>query len=124
METVFTVKKYLAVNGLPFRGDNENRDISSENFGGGLYLNTFSDLLFKLDPNLRRIAERLPANAKYTSSDMIIMEQQSILQTKFADKVKRTETFTIMMDGSSDKWEIEGIVVRFTIELYKGCWTY
>ena len=49
METVFNVVKYLAVNGLPFRGRDENTDFGSESFGSGVYLNTFGDLLFKLD---------------------------------------------------------------------------
>ena len=34
VETVFTVVKYLAVNGLPFRGDVENTDFTSVDYGG------------------------------------------------------------------------------------------
>jgi helix-turn-helix protein len=41
----------------------------SEDFSGGLYLNTFSELVFKLDDNLKQVAIKLPANAKYVSSD-------------------------------------------------------
>jgi hypothetical protein len=118
METVFNVVKFLAVNGLPFRGDVENTDFDSEDFGGGLYLNTFSDLVFKLDDNLKQIAIKLPANAKYTSSEIqneVIEVLQSILKERIASKAKESEVYTVMMDGSSDKrWrEIEGIVIRF-----------
>ena len=67
VEAVFNVVKFLTVYGLPFRGHDENTDFGSESFGGGVYLNTFGDLLFKLDENLKEIAEKLPANAKYTS---------------------------------------------------------
>ena len=35
VETVFTVAKYLAINGLPFQGDIENTNLFSENVGGG-----------------------------------------------------------------------------------------
>ena len=98
--------KYLTVYGLPFRGHDENTDFGSESFGGGVYLNTFGDLLFKLDENLKEIAEKLPANAKYTSpyiQNEAISLLQSMLKTKNTDKVKKAETFTVMMDGSSDK---------------------
>ena len=49
LETVFTTIKYRAINGLSFWGDVENTNFFSENVGGGVYLNTFSELLFKLD---------------------------------------------------------------------------
>ena len=114
VEAVFKAVKYLTVNGLPFRGHDGNTDFGSESFGGG-------DLLFKLDENLKEIAEKLPANAKYTSPYIqkeVISLLQSMLKTKITDKVNKAETFTVMMDGSSDKcwWEIEGVVVRFIDE--------
>ena len=34
LEAVFHTIRYLIVNGLPFRGDKENSDFSSESFGG------------------------------------------------------------------------------------------
>ena len=55
--TVFHVVRYLSANGLPLRGD-------------GLFLRTFSQLLFPLDPKLIKIHKRLPANAKYPSHDI------------------------------------------------------
>ena len=40
VEAVYLVIRYLSMNGLPLRGDVENTELSSEEFGGGLYLNT------------------------------------------------------------------------------------
>ena len=70
VEVVFHVVKFLSMNGLPFRGDNENSNFASADFGGGLYLNMFGDLLFPVNPNLKQIAKELPANAKYTSPEI------------------------------------------------------
>ena len=92
VEAVFNIVKYLTVYGLPFRGHDENTDFGSESFGGGVYLNTFGDLLFKLDENLKEIQNE------------VISLLQSMLKTKITDKVNKAETFTVMMDGSSDKW--------------------
>ena len=124
VETVFNVVKFLAMNGLPFRGDVEKTDFASEDFGGGLYLNTFADLVFPLDDSVKQIAMKLPGNAKYTSSDIqneVIEVLQTILKETIANKVKKAQAYTVMMDGSSDKrWrEIEGIVVRFVNEVGK-----
>ena len=116
-QSKFGKKIYLSMNGLPFRGDIENTDFTSEDFGGGIYLNTLKDLLFEVEPKLLVIAEKLPSNSKYTSADIqnqVIEALQNILKAKIADDVNKARTFTVMMDGSSDKSfrEIEGIVVR------------
>ena len=50
------------MNGLPLRGDSEKTDFKGE-ISGGLFLNTFGQLLFKLDPELDALARRLPDNA-------------------------------------------------------------
>ena len=86
-----------------------NTDLKTWDFGVCVYLNTFSDLLFKLNPELKNIATRLPANAKYRSPDI----QNEVI--KVLRKILKRNIFTIMVDGSSDKswWEIEGIVVRY-----------
>ena len=57
LEAVFYTIQYLVVNGLPFCGDDENCDFSSEDFGGRVYLNTVKDLLFQLQPELKLIAK-------------------------------------------------------------------
>ena len=63
---VFSVVKFLVMNGLPLRWDVEVTDFD-EGVSGGLFLNTFGHLLFKMDPGLEALARRLPDNAKYTS---------------------------------------------------------
>ena len=81
--TVFSVVKCLVMNGLPLRGDSEMTDFKGE-ISGGLFLNTFGQLLFKLDPELDALARRLPDNAKYTSPDI----QNEVIKV-LADLVKR-----------------------------------
>ena len=118
LDTVFTVVKYLGINGLPFRGHTENTDFISESFGGGLYLNTYADLGFKLNPELHEFAKRLPSNAKYTSPDVqneaaeIISE---IVKETIAKRVQDSKLYTIMVDGSTNKngEEVIGLVVRY-----------
>ena len=67
---VFTVVQYIAINGLPLRGYREHTDFMSDNFGWGLYLDTYADFVFKLKPDLLAIAQYLPSNAKYTSHEV------------------------------------------------------
>ena len=62
---VFHVTKFLAGYGLPFGGESEK---SSDN-GDGLYLRTFSQLLFLLEPKWSDIHKQIPQNAKYTSPE-------------------------------------------------------
>ena len=38
VETVFNIVRFLAVNGLPFRRDVENTDVTSEDFGWGAFI--------------------------------------------------------------------------------------
>ena len=64
LKTVFNTTKYLVSNGQPFRGNEENTNFNDQ-ASGGLYLNTFTDLIFAQDPNLEEIAKQLPKNAKY-----------------------------------------------------------
>ena len=67
VNAVFDVIVFLTVNGIPFRGHDENTDFSSDSAEGGVYINTFTDLIFRRNPDLEAIAKRLPLNAKYTS---------------------------------------------------------
>ena len=74
--------------------------------------------MFPLDDSLKQITLKLPGNAKYTSSTIqneAIEVLQDILKAKLSERVRKANTFTLMMDGSSDRcWrEIEGIVVRY-----------
>ena len=118
VETVFNVIKFLSMNGLPFRGDIENTDFTSDSFGGCVYLNIFAGLLFPVQPNLKKVAENLPRNAKYTSPEIqneVITVLRSIVKAKIIKEVKEAKSFTVMVDGSTDKnrREIVGIVLRY-----------
>ena len=112
--TVFHVVRYLSANELPLRGDTETDIIT----GDGLFLRTFSQLLFPLDPKLIDIHTRLPVNAKYTSHDIqdeVIEELASLTQEKISDEIKEAKLFTIMADGTTDKnrKEVQGLVCRY-----------
>lgn len=76
LKTVFNTTKYLVANGLSFRGHEENTDFDNK-MSGGLYLNTFADLLFVQDPHLQEIATKLPSTAKYTSPEI----QNEVIET-------------------------------------------
>ena len=58
------------MNGLPFHGNNECTKFEEISFGGGLFLNTFRDLLFPDNPKLEAIAKGLPQHGKYTSLEI------------------------------------------------------
>ena len=68
LKTVLNTAKYLVANGLNFQEHEENTEM--QNLSGGLYLNTFSDLIFVQDPSLKGIASSLPKNVKYTSPEV------------------------------------------------------
>ena len=104
LKTVFNTTKYLVANGQPFRGHEENTDFI-EKIVGGLYLNTFADLLFVQDPSLQKIAMYLPKNAKYTSPEVqneVIATLAEIVSETVAKECKEAELFTLMMDGTTD----------------------
>ena len=94
MEAVFNVVKFLSSNGLPFRGHDENTDFISGNVSGGIYLNTFSHLLFQINPELEEISKKLPNNAKYSSPDIqneVIDVIAKLTQRKISAEVKAAE---------------------------------
>ena len=118
VEVVFNVVRYLVVNGMPIRGHSENADFQSDSAEGGIYINTFTYLLFKADPKLKDIAKRLPANAKYMSSDIqndVIDALYNVAKSKIANKIRKAELYTVMLDGSTDTTanELVGIVARY-----------
>ena len=118
VEAVFIVVKFLATNGLPFRGHEEKTDFSTGDISGGVFLNLFPQILFQIKPELFAIAQRLPLNAKYTSPEIqneIIDVLHTLLKRKICDYVQAAEIFTVMADGSTDKngKEIEGFVIRY-----------
>ena len=111
---VFNVIRYLAANGTPLRGDKET-EIKT---GDGIFLRTFSQLLFNLDPKLMEIHKKLPGNAKCTSPDVqneVISILANLVKNKIANDIRNAKLFTIMADGTTDKnrKEIQGLVCRY-----------
>ena len=107
---VFNVTKFLCANGLPFRGSHGS-DIDTAD---GLFLRAFSQLLFPLEPKLKKIHKNLPKNAKYTSHEIqneVIEILASLVNQKIAKDVRKAE----MADGTTDKNrnEIQGLVFRY-----------
>lgn len=114
--TVFSVIKYLVMNGLPLRGDVESTDF--EDLSGGLFLSTIGDLLFKMDPGLQEIAKRLPENAKYTSPDIqndVIEVLADMVKRQISESCIKSGVYTVMMDGTEDGngTEMEAVVLRY-----------
>lgn len=118
LHTVFRVVQFLVLNGLPLRGDVENTDFENESVSGGLFLSSFSDLLFQIDPNLETIAKRLPENAKYTSPDIqneVIQVLLSNVKNRIATECRKAGAYTVILDGteSSNHDEMEAVVLRY-----------
>ena len=89
--------------------------------GDGLFLRTFSQLLFPLDPKLVEIHKKLPANAKYTSHDIqdeVIAVLASLTQETIAEERRKQNSShlwqmglpTIMADGTTNnngRWDYQ-----------------
>ena len=80
MEAVFDVVKFLSSNGLPFRGHDESTDFISGDVSGGIYLNTFSDLLFQINPELEKISKKLPTNAKHRPLKLTVNSHTRVIE--------------------------------------------
>ena len=111
---VFNGSRYLCANSLPFRGTNE----SDIDVGDGLFLETFSQLLFLLEEIWKKIHKNLPKIAKYTSLDIhdeVIEVLSSSVRNKMVEDVRKAELFTIMADGTTDRNrnKIQGLVCRY-----------
>ena len=64
VEVIFHVIRYLAAEGLPFRGDDESHDFE-KGLSGGLFLDTMQNLVFELKPEIRALAKRMQRNAVF-----------------------------------------------------------
>ena len=83
-------------------------------------MNTFSHLLFQINPELEKISKKLPNNAKYSSPDIkneVIDVIAKLTQRKISAEVKAAEIFIIMADGSTDNngKVIEGFAARYIV---------
>ena len=61
--------------------------------------------MFTLQPEIGALAKKIPSNAKYLSSDIqneIIQVMTNMVRNVHASRVKNSEIFTIMVDGTSD----------------------
>ena len=117
LETICTVMRHLATTGQPFRGDTEILDFE-KGISGSLFLDTLNNLVFELQPELLNIAKRLPKNAKYLPSDIqnkFIEVLANMVREKHATEVKKAKSYSIMVDGTTDKnmEEVQGVVARF-----------
>ena len=117
LEVIFHVVRFLTANGLPFRGDDECLDFDGR-LSGGLNLNTLQHLVFEMQPDLATLAKKMRRNAKYLSSDVqneIIEIVATLVREKHALRICKSELYTIMADGTTDKnhEEIQGIVIHF-----------
>ena len=111
---IFNVIRYLAANDMPLCGDKET-EIKT---GDRIFLRTFSQLLFNLDPKLMEIHKKLPGNAKCTSPDVqneVISILANLVKNKIANDIQNAKLFNIMADGTTDKnrKEIQGLVCRY-----------
>ena len=99
IEAVFIVIKTLVANGQTIRGHTEKTDFRNEDVSGGLFLETLSNIVFPLRPDIANAAKLLPENAKYTSPE-IQNEMITILTTcvknKIAQEIREAEMFTVM----------------------------
>ena len=114
---VFNVAKFLAANGLPFRGD-EDGDLDGDGKGTGLFQCMFSQFLFQLEPKWKEVYKNLPENAQYTSPTIqneVIAVLASLVKRTISDDVRAAEVYTIMADGTTDKnrKEVQGLVCRY-----------
>ena len=69
------------------------------------HLNTYRNL-FKLQPDLLKIAQRLPANVKYMGHEIqkdVISVLAKMLKKVVAERMSESKLFIIMIDGSTDK---------------------
>ena len=117
LEVIFHVIRYLAAEGLPLQGDHENLDFS-EGLSGGLFVDTSNNLVLPLQPEIAALAKKIPRSAKYLSSAIqneIIQVMANMVRNVHASRVKNSEIFAIMVDGTSDtnREEIQGVVARF-----------
>ena len=95
---VFNVVRYLSANGLPFRGTSEGTID-----GDGLFLRTFSQLIFPMDESWVEIHKNLPQNAKYNSPTIqneVISVLAELVKEAIAAKIKAAGVYTIMADGT------------------------
>ena len=123
MASIIDVVQFLCLNELAFRGDGKSGLNTlyddDENEPSGLFLRLFEYTL-KKDEKLRTIYKSIPKNASYTSArfqNELIEILKSVIVKTMVDDVKSADipVFTIKVDGTRDKTNIENIsvVIRY-----------
>jgi len=123
MASIIDVVQFLCLNELAFRGDGKSGLNTlyddDENEPSGLFLRLFEYTL-KKDEKLRTIYKSIPKNASYTSArfqNELIEILKSVIVKTMVDDVKSADIplFTIKVDGTRDKTNIENIsvVIRY-----------
>ena len=123
MVSIIDVVQFLCLNELAFRGDGKSELNTlyddDENEPSGLFLRLFEYTL-KKDEKLRTIYKSIPKNASYTSArfqNELIEILISVIVKTMVDDVKSADIplFTIKVDGTRDKTNIENIsvVIRY-----------
>ena len=106
MEAVLLVIKHLVGNGQPRRGHTKSTDFKNEDVSGGFFLETLTNIVFPLRPDIAEAAKHLPGNAKCTSPDVqnevVTIVTAGCIKNKIAQEVRNAEIFTVSADGTSD----------------------
>ncbi|KAK0144461.1 Zinc finger MYM-type protein 1 [Merluccius polli] len=115
---IIDMLQFLAINRLPLRGSVEAFN-SQGDASCGLFLSLFEYSVRK-DPELEKILQTIPQNARYTSHDIqneLIKIMSDILTEEIVHEVSDS-WFTIKVDGTRDPTGCENIsiVIRFVAE--------
>ena len=119
-KAVFHVTRFLSSNCLSSRGDKECTEVR-QGLAGGLFLNTFNELLVHFQLELKEIALGLPKNTTYVSDDIqneAISVLAALVHLQIANESENAKFFTIMVGGTTDKCgeEMQGLVVSYFSE--------
>jgi hypothetical protein len=117
---ILNILKFLSVNELPLRGDNEARLFFDSNCGdsvcpSGLFQHLFEYTL-KIDKELAEIVKYIPKVATYTSPGIqneAIAIMAAMVQEQVVEKIKAADVpfFTIKVDGTKDYTGKENISI-------------
>ena len=81
-------------------------------------MDTINNIVFPLQPEIAALAKKSPRNAKYLSSDIqpeIIQVMANMVRNVHASRVKNSEIFMVMVDGTSLYTKIPKMQMSSTI---------
>jgi hypothetical protein len=111
LNAIYDDIKFLVLNELPLRGDNENL----ESHTAGKFLNLFQ-FMCERDPKLKEISLTIPENASYLtheSQNEVISILAQLVQKGVADEARSSDgqCISIFCDGTRDKNNDEQLAV-------------